>query len=120
MITKKILAKEEITKLFKQKWSLELLITTLLVSLLLITGVFVNYRKDNFNRRIEILSPLVFSSDPSYLGANLPPSKKSDTIFIENMNPPVLIFATPYKTKTINNQLITGIARKSAENRNRE
>ena len=99
MITKKILAKEEITKLFKQKWSLELLITTLLVSLLLITGVFVNYRKDNFNRRIEIFSPLVFSSDPSYLGANVASSKKSDAIFGENMNTLVLIFATTNKIK---------------------
>ena len=86
MISKKILAKEEIAELFKYKWSLELLITTLLVSLLLITGVFVNYRKDKFNRRIEIFSPLVFSTDTSHLAANVATSNKSDAVFIENMN----------------------------------
>ena len=93
MITKKFFAKEEITELFKQKWSLELLITTLLVTLLLITGVFVNYKKDNFNRRIEIFSPLVYSTDTSHLAANVASSKRSDAIFSENMNPPVSISA---------------------------
>ena len=99
MITKKILLKEEIAELFKHKWSLELILTTLLVSLLLITGVFVNYRKDKFNRRIEIFSPLVFSTDTSHLAANVGSSKRCDAIFNENMSPLVYTFATPCNLK---------------------
>lgn len=60
MLNKKDLQKEKILLLLNQKGYLEFLITTLIISLLTITGVFIShYNSDKIIRRIRIIETVI-------------------------------------------------------------
>ena len=107
MFFEKILAKEKNSFRLKHKEDLDFVITTSLIILLTITGVFMShYKKNSFMSGIKEFHPIVISAIPSNMAVNVAHTKKIDNIFIENMNPSVFIFATPNKVKTNNNRIV--------------
>ena len=95
MFFEKILAKEKNSFRLKHKEDLDFVITTSLITLLTITGIFMShYNKNTFMNGIKEIHPIVISTIPSNMAINAVSTKKIDNIFIENMNPSVFTSAT--------------------------
>ena len=94
----KILAKEKFSSSLKRKENLDFLITTTVIILLTIMGIFMShYNQNKFMSGIKEIQPKVISTAPSNMAVNLGFTNKVETIFKVNTNTSIFIFATSKK-----------------------
>lgn len=127
MTNEKISAKENLSNRLKQEGYLEYVITTSLITLLTIFGVFMShYSGNNFINETKGASTAMISINPEVKTIKIISTEKIDAKLYENKDISSVISATPNKTKThiiksdSNSNKLVNSSRKRAESMNLE